>query len=174
MVNEIKFMINNTPANDPEHITLMNELKTLNRALNEAVTNLIAAEEEIVNGDVSIARKTKAANTFIDLTIESVLGGEAASEQNKGIVRNDDSDKTATAPATPLSSNKRAKTDRQQEFAPPATPAFVNQSLGFSMPRMGPLSTNTSGEVSPLIFDQQGDEIVGSVLHDDDASNPSS
>ena len=56
IINEIKFMINNTPANDPEHITLINELKTLNsRALNKTATNLITAEEKIGNGVVSIA-----------------------------------------------------------------------------------------------------------------------
>ena len=66
---------------------------------------MIAAEEKIVEGDMLVARKTKAANTFIDLTIDRVLG-----------VDNDigatNSDAAIAAPAvarTPLTSNKKAK-----------------------------------------------------------------
>jgi hypothetical protein len=74
LIDELKFMISNTPANDPERVVQMHELKELNKELNEAVQNLIAAEEKIVEGDMLVARKTKAANTFIDLTIDGVLG----------------------------------------------------------------------------------------------------
>ena len=66
---------------------------------------MIAAEEKIVEGDKLVARKTKATNTLINLTIDRVLG-----------VDNDvgatDSDAAIAAPAgtkTPLMSNKKPK-----------------------------------------------------------------
>ncbi|KAI2490060.1 hypothetical protein MHU86_24528 [Fragilaria crotonensis] len=74
MIDKLKFMIRNTPANDPERMVLMHDLKQLNKALNEAVQNLTRAEEEIVKGDMLVAGTTKDANTFIDLTIGMVLG----------------------------------------------------------------------------------------------------
>ncbi len=74
LIDELKFMISNTPANDPERVVQMHELKELKKELNEAVQNFIAAEEKIVEGDMLVARETKAANTFIDLTIDGVPG----------------------------------------------------------------------------------------------------
>ena len=101
MIDEVKFMISNTPANDPERVVQMHDLKELNKELNEAVQNLITAEEKIVEADVLRARKTKAANTFIDLTIDEVFGV------------NYDVGSGATNYDTPLSSNKKRKRTAQ-------------------------------------------------------------
>jgi hypothetical protein len=67
-------MISNTPVGDPEHVILMLELKVLNEALKVALSNLIAAEEQIMIEEMATAKKSKAANVFIDRTIASVLG----------------------------------------------------------------------------------------------------
>ena len=64
MIDELRLMICNTPANDPEPMVLMCELKQLNKELNETMQNLIRAEEEIVKGIMVVAGKTKVANTF--------------------------------------------------------------------------------------------------------------
>jgi hypothetical protein len=74
MIDELRFMICDTPANDPERTVLMCELKQLNKESNETVQNLIRAEEEIVKGDMVVAGKAKVASTFINLTIIMVLG----------------------------------------------------------------------------------------------------
>lgn len=79
LINELKFMIGNTPPNDPEHKLYMQELKVLNKKLADAVAALIKAEEMIVAGymkQAEMMKKKPPAANFIDLTIAAVLGGE--------------------------------------------------------------------------------------------------
>ena len=97
LIDEVNFMISNTP-NDAERVVQMQDLKEVNKELNEAVQNLIAAGGKIVKGNMLVACKGKADNAFLGLTIDRVLGV--------------DIDVGATNYDAPLSSkeNKRFKT----------------------------------------------------------------
>lgn len=145
LIDEVKFMIANTPANDPERVVQMHNLKELNKELNDAVQNLIAAEEKIVEGDMLIALKTKAANTFIDLTIDRVLGVDT--DNNKSDVANANYD-------TPLSSNKRKRTVQDESNPSSATSrttssSLAEQSLGIGRP-IWPNTENMSPDSPPF------------------------
>ena len=54
LIDEVNFMISNTP-NDAERVVQMQDLKEVNKELNEAVQNLIAAGGKIVKGNMLVA-----------------------------------------------------------------------------------------------------------------------
>jgi hypothetical protein len=169
-VDEVKFMINNTAANDPEHVVLMHEHKELNRELTEALKNLIAAEEKIVESDMLVSRKTKAANTFIDLTIERVLG----MDNDVGATNYDTAIPAPAVARTPLMSNKKAKLDHSSESATPSmsscstsTSTSARDGIGRIIPQWSSPTIEVAGNTHPVASAMQLVDETGSISDED-------
>ena len=121
LINAQRFMISILPESDPDRTKAINELKVLNEDLKNALADSISAGEAILNENLAYTQKSTAATAFIDLTVASVLGDDAAPTHTTTSTCNEEgSDSLAVAqqlvvgtPArvatTPQTSNKKAK-----------------------------------------------------------------
>ena len=83
LINEHKFLIQHTPADDPQCHLYMQELRSMNQELGNAIRTLRTSEQDIIDQamfDVE-SRKTKASE-FVDLTIATALDCSSPSEFN--------------------------------------------------------------------------------------------
>jgi hypothetical protein len=72
-----KDLISYTAVDDPDRIQLISQLKGMHEDLKKALADLITARKAILNEHLENAQKSKSANSFIDLTIASVLGASS-------------------------------------------------------------------------------------------------
>jgi hypothetical protein len=142
LLDQLKYMISVTPPDAPDRSELLGQLRVMNAALTNAVTECLNAEEAMLKEDVENDSKVVGGHhskNFIDLTIATLLGGTAAEEDNCEIIAvTQERDSSVTASASVVSSNKK----RRRKVNPPIQ--------GWTMTHPAERLTE---DVSPLSFE---------------------
>ena len=154
LLDQLKYLISVTPPEAPDRSELLGQLRVMNAALANAVTECLNAEEAMLKDTAENDAKVVSSSSkfFIDLTIATVLGTAAEEDNCEVISVTHARDSATTASASAISSSTKRKANPSG-----STPILSNKKRKVNPPARGwtmtpPVGRLTDG-LSPLSFE---------------------